>query len=178
MIKKLAGLLLAISTTASAQFTVNDDIEYKFVSGVGLSVPSMLKVGDTVYTDKLDVCINDKDKLLLKNIEFSNYQEVSSLFKVTYIEDGSVSIESILEQNHFLLRGPTVSLLERLGKEKQSLSCITEYNTLKVENLFGYVSYTGLIEGVIKDLEQSYGDSFDYLVRREISIPELPQLTQ
>ncbi|MBU2713751.1 hypothetical protein [Zooshikella harenae] len=162
MIKKLAGLLLAISTTASAQFVVNDDgVDYVFFnSSHGLSLPSTLKVGDRVYTDKLDLCINKDNKLVLKNREFDNFQESSSLFRITYIDDGSVSIESILEQDDFLLRGPTVQLLKQLNDEKDNLQCAWEYNTLKVESLFGYNSYTGLVQGVENNLGKLYGDSF------------------
>ncbi|MGI0117188.1 hypothetical protein [Zooshikella sp. RANM57] len=159
MIKKLASLLFAVSTTVSAQFVVNDDgVDYTFLRLQAIKQYNSLEVGDVVYTDKLNICVNPENKLVVNNEVFDSFQSTSSLYKITYIDEGTISIESILEQDHFLLNGPAIKLLEKFD-ESENIRCGWP-NRLKVESLFGYNSFSGLLKGVEKDLKERYKGNF------------------
>ncbi|WP_163836146.1 hypothetical protein [Spartinivicinus ruber] len=68
--KELAGLLLAISTTATTQFVVEDEILYHFEIKKELALADQLEIGDVEYADKLELCIDSKEQI--KNTELLN----------------------------------------------------------------------------------------------------------
>lgn len=202
MIKKLAGLLLAVSTTASAQFVVEEKSDiYYFDKGLPtfISDTSKLKIGDIFYSKELDFCISNKNKLNLIIHHFigniNKHQNKEHDFKIKLIGDYTVAIESLKEQDGLIVNGPAVEILKQLrkGTNKKPKQCFqndsstttsnyTPKSIFKVGSMFGYVSYEGLAKGILKDLEERNKDNGILMMRemmpREITLVELPPIEE
>ncbi len=179
--------MLAISTTASAQFVVPEHgKEFHFFSALTYMPYPQLEVGDVIYADELNLCLDDKNQLSLKTDKaLALYESSSALYKITLVSKDRVAIEHALEQNGFMLDGPAMKIVNKLKTEdlRDSLcnwdSNINEPNRIvipgtkyKVESLFGFVDYEGLANGIIKDLTSKYKKTygpFRYDVRMEIN---------
>ncbi|AZZ94297.1 hypothetical protein EUZ85_27680 [Hahella sp. KA22] len=168
MTKTLAGLLLAISTTASAQFNVEENISYLFRHNQIVAITPDLKLGESIYTNKVSFCREPDGSLYVGGQNFQRFQTPETPYKLTLVSEKGVALTHALEPNGFMLDGPAVKTLHALKSNEliKSESCNmdnmehmlgTVWQPYKVETLFGHVSYIGLAEAVKRDLETRYG---------------------
>ncbi|MDG9669888.1 hypothetical protein ONV78_19285 [Hahella sp. CR1] len=173
MTKTLAGLLLAISTTASAQFQVENNVEYSFIHLDRVSLFPELKLGESVYVKDIDFCMDEKGALYAGANGYHFYPTIDAPFVITSVGEGKVAITHISEKNGFLLNGPAVQILHKLKQEDLSnpWKCglegaenirVESRSPYKVESLFGHISYEGLAEAVNKEFESRYGSDVTY----------------